>query len=98
MALDADIYDRKEALAPGLALSTLLHMALIAAIVLLPAVFNHGGSDWGNAGNGAAEGGAISAHLVSGIPLPPKPNANPQQVLATENPGLSVTPPAPVAK
>ena len=53
------------------------------------------GLNWGTNGSGGSEGGAMSAKLVSGIPLPPKPNANPQNVLATENPGL--VPPAPGA-
>jgi protein TonB len=98
MPLDADIYDHKEAMAPSLAASTALHVALIACAILLPAVLSSSGSDWGNNGNGGASGEAMSAHLVSGIPLPPNPQAKPENVLAHESKGLSQSIPAPAAK
>ena len=40
----------------------------------------------------------MSAHLVSGIPLPPNPQAKPENVLANESKGLSQSIPAPRAK
>ena len=40
----------------------------------------------------------MSAHLVSGIPLPPNPQAKPENVLANESKGLSQSNPAPAAK
>ena len=40
----------------------------------------------------------MSAHLVSGIPLPPNPHAKPENVLANESKGLSQSIPAPAAK
>ncbi len=98
MPLDADIYDHKEAMAPSFAASTALHLALLACIVFLPAILSHHGENWGNNGSGAAPGGAMSANLVSGIPLPPNPDAKPENVLATENKGLSQSIPAPAAK
>jgi protein TonB len=98
MPLDADIYGYKQALKPALGLSAALHAALFAFLFLFPALMSHSGLEWGNNGNGAAVGGAMSATLVSGIPLPPKPNANPRNVLATENPGLSKPLPAPPTK
>ncbi len=98
MPLDADIYGHKDAVAPSLALSTALHAALLACVVFLPALLSHGGEDWGNNGSGGASGGAISAHLVSGIPLPPNPQAKPENVLANESKGLSKSIPAPKAK
>ena len=98
MPLDADIYGHKEAIAPSLAASTALHVGLLACIVFLPAVLSHSGADWGNNGNGGASGGAMSAHLVSGIPLPPNPQAKPENVLANESKGLSQSIPAPAAK
>ena len=98
MPLDADIYGYKQAITPSLAVSAALHAALFVFLVFAPHLLAHGGEEWGNNGSGAAVGGAMSATLVSGIPLPPKPNANPQNVLATENPGLSHPLPAPPTK
>jgi protein TonB len=98
MPLDAEIYGHKEAFAPSLALATAMHAALLACIVFLPAVLSHNGADWGNNGSGGSEGGAMSATLVSGIPLPPNPQAKPENVLANESKGLSQSLPAPAAK
>lgn len=98
MPLDADIYGYRQRLTPSLGVSAALHATLIACLFLVPALISNSGQEWGNNGNGAAVGGAMSATLVSGIPLPPKPNANPQNVLATENPGLSKPLPAPPTK
>jgi protein TonB len=98
MPLDADIYGYKEAVAPSLMASTVLHAALLACIVFLPAVLSHSGADWGNNGSGGSSGEAISAHLVSGVPLPPHPNAKPENVLANDSTGLSQSIPAPAAK
>jgi protein TonB len=98
MPLDADIYGHKDAMAPSLAFSTALHAGLLACIVFLPAVLSHTGNDWGNNGSGSASGGAISANLVSGIPLPPNPHAKPENVLANDSKGLSQSLPAPAAK
>jgi protein TonB len=98
MPLDADIYGHKESIAPTLAASTALHAALLACMVFLPALLSHGGDSWGNNGSGGASGEAMSARLVSGIPLPPNPNAKPENVLANESKGLSQSIPAPAAK
>jgi protein TonB len=98
MPLDADIYGHKEAIAPSLAWATALHAALLACVVLLPAVLSPHGEDWGNNGSGGASGEAMSATLVSGIPLPPNPQAKPENVLANESKGLSQSVPAPAAK
>jgi len=98
MPLDADIYGHKDAIAPSLAFSIALHGALLACVLFLPAVFSHTGNDWGNNGSGGASGEAISATLVSGIPLPPNPHAKPENVLANDSTGLSQSVPAPAAK
>ncbi len=98
MPLDADIYGRKEAIAPSLAVSTALHAALLACALLLPAIFSHEGENWGSGGSGGAPGDAMSAHLVSGIPLPPNPHARPENVLANDSKGLSKSVPAPAVK
>jgi protein TonB len=98
MPLDADIYGHREAMAPSLTFSIAMHAALLACVVFLPAVLSHGGESWGNNGSGSASGGAISAHLVSGIPLPPNPDAKPENVLANESKGLAQSLPTPAAK
>jgi protein TonB len=98
MPLDADIYGYRQTLTPSLVVSTALHAALVACLFFVPALLSRGGQEWGSNGSGGASGGAMSAKLVSGIPLPPKPNANPKNVLATENPGLSRPLPAPATK
>jgi protein TonB len=96
MAPDTDIYGHKDRLGLSLACSALLHAALLGSILLLPAV--KGGSDWGNNGEGGSPGDAINARLVSGIPLPSNPQANPENVLASESKGLSQSLPQPETK
>ena len=98
MPLDAEIYGHKEAIAPSLAWAAALHAALALCVIFIPAVLNHKGLDWGNNGSGGTEGGAMSATLVSGIPLPPNPQAKPENVLANESKGLAQSLPAPAAK
>ena len=68
-------------------------LALLACVLFLPGVLSHSGEDWGNNGSGGEPGGAMSAHLVSGIPLPPNPQAKPENVLANESKGLSQSDP-----
>jgi protein TonB len=85
-------------MAPSLVASTALHAALLACVVFLPAVFSHTGDSWGNNGSGGATGEAMSAQMVSGIPLPPNPHAKPENVVANESKGLSQSVPAPPAK
>lgn len=85
-------------MAPSLAVSVGLHAALVVCVVLLPAVLSHTGDSWGNNGSGGATGEAMSAHMVSGIPLPPNPHAKPENVLANDSKGLSQSVPAPATK
>lgn len=85
-------------MAPSLAVATALHVGLLACVLFLPAMLSHTGENWGNNGSGGASGGAMSAHLVSGIPLPPNPQAKPENVLANESKGLSKSIPAPATK
>ena len=94
----ADIYGYKQPLTASFVVSAALHAGLVAFLFLVPALLSHGGLEWGNNGSGGASGGAMSAHLVSGIPLPPNPQAKPQNVLATESKGLSQSRPAPAPK
>jgi protein TonB len=98
MPLDAEIYGHKEALTPSLVASSAFHLALLACVVFLPTFLSHSGDSWGNNGSGGESGGAMSARLVSGIPLPPNPQAKPENVLANDSKGLSKSIPAPKAK
>ncbi|HEY4381707.1 MAG TPA: TonB family protein [Acidobacteriaceae bacterium] len=72
----------------GFAGSFLLHAAL-AGLLIGWTFFNHTGRNWGDS---AASSGSIQATIVNTLPLPPKPVANPDNVLATDTPS-----PAPVA-
>jgi protein TonB len=98
MPLDADIYGHRDAIAPSLTVSIAMHATLLACVLFLPAFISGSGESWGNNGSGSEAGGAISAHLVSGIPLPPNAQANPQNVLANESKGLAQSLPTPAAK
>ncbi len=70
MPLDAEIYGYRLSLTRSLAVSVGMHAGLLAFLLLFPALLSHSGLEWGNNGSGGASGEAMSAHLVSGIPLP----------------------------
>jgi len=76
--------------ASGFAGSLALHALLIALALTSGFLFHHG-NNWG-AGNAS---GAISATLVTQVPLPPKEFTSPNSVLATETPSPAPTPPTP---
>lgn len=90
MAVRAEIFEEQEKWAPPLAISAGFHAALVVVIVLTGLVSLRGGSDWG--GSTAGGGEAMSATLVSSVPLP-RPNVQTDNVLATENKGLTQTEP-----
>ncbi len=98
MPLDAEIYGYRLSLTRSLAVSVGMHAGLLAFVLLFPALLSHSGLEWGNNGSGGASGEAMSAHLVSGIPLPASSQAKPENVLATESKGLSKSLPAPAVK
>jgi periplasmic protein TonB len=98
MPLDADIYGYKQRLTGSFIVSVAMHAGVVLFLLFFPSLLSRNGLSWGNGGSGGASGGAMSANLVSGIPLPPNPNAHPENVLATENKGLSRPLPAPPAK
>lgn len=98
MPLDAEIYGYRQTITPSLGVSIAMHVGLAAFLLLVPALLSGPNASWGTNGSGAATGEAMSARLVSGIPLPPNPQAKPKNVLATENKGLSHPQPAPKAK
>ncbi len=86
MPASADIFTEREDWQRPLGWSVALHGILFGSILLYGAIFGRfSGESWGGAGAG---GGAMSATLVSTIPLP---NTAPQSqnILANESKGLS---------
>ncbi len=95
MAARADIYTEHDPIKQPLAISIGLHTLLFASFLVLPAIFPRSqGENWGGATSGG--GDAMSATLVSSIPLPAKPNAT--NVLANESKGLTQSKPKPEEK
>ncbi|HVP64122.1 MAG TPA: TonB family protein [candidate division Zixibacteria bacterium] len=94
MALSADIYGSTDSLAKPFTASLMAHAALAAAIIFSPAWVGHRGENWGGSEIGGGE--AMSATLVSSVPLPANPQG--QNVLATESKGLSQSVPVPEQK
>jgi protein TonB len=75
----------------GLAGSFLLHAAFLGIFVAW-AWISHTGQNWGNSD---ANAGSIQATIVSGLPQPPKPIADPNNVLATDTPSIAPAAPTP---
>ena len=98
MPLDAEIYGYRLPLSRSMAASIGMHAGLLAFVLLFPSLMSRSGLDWGSGGTGGAGGEAMSARLVSGIPLPASPQARPENVLATESKGLSKSLPSPAVK
>src|SRR5437868_7111749 len=70
--------------------SVALHALLFGTVFMVAAIRgSYHGETWGGSTSG---GGAMSATLVSSIPLPRR-EAPQENVLATENPGLTKSPP-----
>ena len=88
MALRTDIWSERDKFGRPLQWSIAFHIALFAGIFGYSAFLGHWrGNDWGTNGTG----GAMSATLVSSIPLPSSPNAT--NVVATESKGLTQSQP-----
>ena len=86
MPASAEIFTEREEWRRPLGWSAALHAALFGFILLYSAIFGHlGGESWGGTTSG---GDAMSATLVSTIPLP---NTAPQSqnILANESKGLT---------
>lgn len=95
MAANADIFEERESWRAPLTISVVLHATLFGSFILYAAFFaGHSGNSWGT--NGSGGGDAMSARLVSTVPLPANPEAT--NVLATESKGLSQSQPKPVEK
>src|SRR4051812_10293604 len=94
MAVRAEIFELQEPWKTPIGASVALHCFGFAAILLVGGLSGRGES-WGGSDNGQ---GAMSATLVSSaIPLPSQPTEK-QNVLATENKGLSQPVPKPKAE
>jgi protein TonB len=92
MAVRAEIFEEHEHWATGLSVSAALHIALTLAIIFTGWIqFHRTGENWGGETSGG--GGAMSANLVSTIPLPHPPTES-QNVLANESKGVTETAPA----
>lgn len=86
MAASTDIYSERDQFSKPVVISLGLHVALFGGVLLYAVVLGRfTGEGWGGAGGG---GGAMSATLVSTIPLP---NTNPEgtNILANESKGLT---------
>ncbi len=91
MSLSAEIFFERDPIRRPLTWSVILHSFLFGGIFLYTAVFGgFRGETWGGSGGG---GGAISANLVSTIPLPASAEQS-QNVVAHESKGLSQSLPA----
>jgi protein TonB len=89
VAATADIWTEQDRLKPTLIASAVLHAALFAALIFGGWFGRHTGEDWG--GTIGGEGSAMSARMVSTIPLPSR--AENKNVLANESKGLSQSKP-----
>ncbi len=89
MAADADIFPHAESLRTPFAGSLALHGALFALALFGYLIPSGRGESWGGSTSG---GGAMSATLVSSIPLP-NPQTPAQNVLANESKGLAQSAP-----
>jgi protein TonB len=93
MSVRAEIFEEHERWGTGFGVSVTLHIALTLAVIFTGWFqFHHGGENWG--GDTSGGGGAMSATLVSTVPLP-HPPVESQNVLANENKGLSQSIPTP---
>lgn len=89
MAANADIFTEREPLGFPLAFSAAVHVLLFVSIIVYAYVAGRPGESWGMQGGG---GGAISANLVTTIPLP-KPPVETQNILANDSKGLTQSQP-----
>jgi protein TonB len=89
MAADADIFPHETSLRSPLIGSFALHAGIIALALFGNLIPSGRGENWGGTGGG---GGAMSATLVSSIPLPAQ-QALEENVLANESKGLSQSQP-----
>jgi periplasmic protein TonB len=94
MAADVDIFPTGGNVRAPLIGSVALHSVLFALALFGNLIPSGRGESWGAT---AGSGGAISATLVSSIPLP-APQVETQNVLANESKGLAQSPPKEIPK
>jgi len=94
MAADVDIFPTEGNVRVPLIGSVALHSVLFALALFGNLIPSGRGENWGST---SGSGGAISATLVSSIPLPTPPTET-QNVLANESKGLAQSPPKEVPK
>ena len=92
MPVNAEIFEERDPWQRPLAWSLAAHAFFFAAIALYGAAFNLHTDSWGS---GFGGGEAISARMVSSIPLPAPPTQT-QNILANQSKGLTQTLPKPV--
>lgn len=86
---NTDIYSERDPLSTPLGLSVALHGMLFASILIYGFVLGRSGAGWGGDITG---GEAMSATLVSNIPLP-RPQVQTDNIVANESKGLTQSPP-----
>src|SRR5579864_4243885 len=89
MPADVDLFPSDGSVRAPFIGSLTLHVALFALALFGYLIPNRRGESWGGTTGG---GGAISATLISSIPLP-RPQVETQNVLANESKGLTQSPP-----
>jgi periplasmic protein TonB len=90
MPASADIYTERDGWSTPLGLSVALHGMLFASVLIYGVVVSRGsGNNWGGDIGG---GEAMSANLVSNIPLP-RPQVQTENIVANESKGLTVSQP-----
>ena len=94
MAANGDIFEEREGWSGPLTASVVLHGLLFGSLIAYATFFTSRGESWGGSAGGG--GGAMSASLVSSIPLPANPEGT--NVLATESKGVSQSQPKPIEK
>ncbi len=96
MPANADIFGERDGWSGPLTASLLLHVGLFGFLIFYAAFFSGSRESWGGTTSGG--GDAMSATLVSTVPLPANPEARPENVLANESKGMSQSQPKPVEK
>jgi periplasmic protein TonB len=90
MPANTDIFTERDSWSSPLAMSLVLHGLLFGSIVFYTVVIGHSsGANWGGDTFG---GEAMSANLVSNIPLP-RPQVETQNIVANESKGLTESKP-----
>ena len=82
--VQTSIYEEREKWSGTIVLAAVLHLLLAVAIIVAGMFSGARGENWG----GSTSGEAVQANLVSAVPLP-APQQPTQNIVATENKGLT---------